>query len=62
MYVEIMAIPLINYVDAKFFSMSIEYYVVTIVFVTVATAIATAYLAIKHFWKLNKNKICPQKQ
>jgi undecaprenyl pyrophosphate phosphatase UppP len=57
MYVFLIAIPIINYLNAKYHIFPTnEVHVLFIVMATIATAIITAYLAIKHFVNISKRK------
>lgn len=58
MYAELIFVPFMNYTDAKFNLLNEELSVILLVSSFVLSLIATAYLAIRHFWKLNKKKIC----
>lgn len=58
MYVFLIVIPIINYLNAKYHIFPTnEVHVLFIVMATIATALITAYLAIKHFVNISKRKI-----
>ena len=58
MYVFLIVIPIINYINSKFgLFPTNEVHVLFIVIATIATALITAYLAIKHFVNITKRKI-----
>lgn len=58
MYLFLIVIPIINYLDAKFnLFPTNEAHVLFIVIATILTALTTAYLAIKHFVTISKRKL-----
>lgn len=56
MYVFLMVVPMFNYISVKTDILDDSTYIYCIVSILSSTAIATAYLAIKHFIKVNKKK------
>lgn len=59
MYVELFVVPIINYIDSKFCIVpDAELYLDVLYYIWYTTLALTTYLAIRHFWKLNKKKIC----
>lgn len=58
MYIELMLVPVLNYLDAKYMLFA-DAYVATAVFAVTAvlTIIATVILAIRHFIKTNKRRL-----
>lgn len=58
MYIFLIVIPLINYLNAKFnLFPDKETHVLFVVIATILTALITAYLAIKHFVNISKRKL-----
>lgn len=58
MYLFLIIVPIINYIDAKYnIFPSSEFAVLFVIVSTILTAIITAYLAIKHFITLSKRKL-----
>lgn len=58
MYVFLIVIPIINYLNAKFSLFpNKEAHILFIVISTILTALITAYLAIRHFVKVTKRKL-----
>lgn len=58
MYVFLIVIPIINYINSKFgLFPTNEAHVLFIVIATILTALTTAYLAIKHFVTISKRKL-----
>ena len=58
MYVFLIVIPIINYLNAKFSLFpNKEAHILFIVISTILTALITAYLAIRHFVKATKRKL-----
>lgn len=58
MYLFLITIPIVNYLEVKYHIFPTnEVHVLFIVMATIATAIITAYLAIKHFVNISKRKI-----
>lgn len=58
MYLFLIIVPIINYIDAKYNIFPSSGFAVLFVIVsTILTAIITAYLAIKHFITLSKRKL-----
>lgn len=59
MYLELIIVPIINYIDNKFCIFPEAESLLYVISLTwIATLVLTTYLAIRHFWKLNKKKIC----
>lgn len=58
MYVFLILVPIINYLEVKFnLFRSDESFVFSMIIITTATIIVTAYLAIKHFITISKRKL-----
>jgi hypothetical protein len=58
MYIFLIVIPLINYLNAKFnLFPDKETHVLFVVIATILTTLITAYLAIKHFINISKRKL-----
>lgn len=58
MYIELMLVPVLNYLDAKFTLFTDVYSALMVISVTIGiTIIATVILAIRHFIKTNKRRL-----
>lgn len=58
MYLFLIALPIINYIDIKMDIIPSNHIaVIVVVFLYISTIIATAYLAIKHFVAISKRKL-----
>ena len=58
MYIFLITIPIINYLEVKFHIFpNKETHILFIVIATIATALITAYLAIRHFVNISKRKL-----
>lgn len=56
MYILLILLPVANYITTKIDNINVATYVGVVLTSFLVTAIATAYLAIKHFIKVNKKK------
>lgn len=58
MYIELMLVPVLNYLDAKFTLFTDVYSALMVISVTIGiTIIATVMLTIRHFIKTNKRRL-----
>lgn len=56
MYVLLILLPIANYITTKIDCINVSTYVGVVLTSFLVTAITTAYLAIRHFVKVNKKK------
>lgn len=58
MYIELMLVPILNYLDAKFVLFTDVYSALMVISVTIGmTVIATVVLAVRHFIRTNRRRI-----